>query len=137
MITLAQYIGPWADSPDFDASRKANAERLLAACAKLEAYAVKDGVEFPINPKTGSGVSGTQYGGFRPQSCGEGAPGSAHKMALAVDRFDPDGKIDKWCMRNIERMAECGIYIEHPSATSTWSHWSIRAPKSGRIVFYP
>jgi hypothetical protein len=137
VITLEQYLGPWADSPDFSGSRKLNADRLLDACAKLEAYAIADGVDFPINPKTGSNVSGTQYGGFRPQACPEGAPGSAHKMALAVDRFDPDGKIDAWCMKNFHRLVECGIYIEHPSATSTWSHWTIRAPKSGNRAFFP
>lgn len=137
MITLEQYAGMWLTHADFDKSRKRNAARLLDACAKLEAYAAADGVQFPINNKTGSGVSGQHYGGFRPQSCEQGAPSSAHKMALAVDRFDPDGKIDKWCINNLHRLVECGIYIEHPSATPTWSHWTIRAPKSGNRVFYP
>lgn len=136
-ITLAQYFGPWAKHPDVTPKHRDNAARLLLAVARLEAHAVADGVVFRINPKTGSGVSGTQYGGFRPQDCPEGAPGSSHKKALAVDRFDPIGEIDAWCLRNLDILELCGIYIEHPSETCGWSHWTIRAPGSGRRVFFP
>jgi hypothetical protein len=136
-ITVEQYFGPWIKHPDATPKRKDNAARLLLAVARLEAHAVADGVVFRINPKTGSGVSGTQYGGFRPQDCPEGAPGSSHKDALAVDRYDPIGEIDAWCMRNLNILELCGIYIEHPSATCGWSHWTIRAPKSGRRAFFP
>lgn len=137
MITMEDYVGPHAASPDWTEDRRANAARLLNACAILEAYAAKDGVQFPVNPATGSGVSGKRYGGFRPQSCTVGAPGSAHKEGLAVDRFDPSGAIDAWCMANQDKLELCGIYIEHPDETDGWSHWSIRPPKSGRHVFYP
>lgn len=137
MITIEQYVGLWANSPDWNLERKNNAVKLLEACNKLEAYAVKDGVEFKINPITNSNVSGTKYGGFRPQDCSEGAPDSAHKQGQAVDRFDPKGLIDSWCMKNQDKLVECGIYIEHPSTTPNWSHWSTRSPHSGKHVFYP
>jgi hypothetical protein len=136
-MTVEQYFGPWVKHPDATPKRKDNAARLMLAVARLEAHAVADGVVFRINPKTGSGVSGTQYGGFRPQDCPEGAPGSSHKDALAVDRYDPIGEIDEWCLRNLDVLELCGIYIEHPSETCGWSHWTIRAPKSGRRVFFP
>ncbi len=136
-MTVEQYFGPWIKHPDATPKRKDNAARLMLAVARLEAHAVADGVVFRINPKTGSGVSGTQYGGFRPQDCPEGAPGSSHKDALAVDRYDPIGEIDAWCLRNLDVLELCGIYIEHPSETCGWSHWTIRAPKSGRRVFFP
>ena len=136
-ITLAQYVGPWAKHPDLTPKRRDNAAHLLLAVARLEAHAVADGVTFRVNPKTGSGVSGSQYGGFRPQSCTQGSSKSAHKEGLAVDRFDPIGEIDAWCLQNLDVLERCGIYIEHPSETCGWSHWTIRAPRSGRRVFFP
>ena len=137
MISLEDYFGKWWGHADVTDSRIENAESLLDACADLEAIARMDGVEFPINPNTGTQVSGSEFGGFRPQSCRVGVPSSAHKEAEAVDRYDPTGDIDKWCMKNLSKLEACGIYIEHPSATEGWSHWSIRRPKSGNRVFYP
>ncbi len=137
MITLTQYVGPHRDSKDWTPAREQNATKLLAACVALEVEAIADGIEFPDNPATGSGVSGKAFGGFRPQDCPQGAPNSSHKEGLAVDRYDPKGHIDAWCMLNKDRMAAHGIYIEHPSATNGWSHWTIKAPGSGNRVFYP
>ena len=137
MITLAQYVGPHAGSPDWTPERRGNAEQLLAACVGLEADATAAGVKFPNNPATGNGVSGQTLGGFRPQNATQGAPKSSHKQGLAVDRYDPKGEIDAWCMANQDRLAAHGIYIEHPSATKGWSHWTIKAPGSGNRVFYP
>lgn len=137
MFTLTDYVGPHADSPDWTDERSAQAERLIAACAKLQALMVADGVKFQINPRTGTTISGEIYGGFRPQSCKEGAPHSAHKEGQAVDRYDPLNEIDNWIMDHQDVLVTCGIYIEHPSATPGWSHWGIRAPASGRHVFYP
>ena len=137
MITFAQYIGPHFKSPDLTPERRANAYRLLDACQKLEEYAAADGVRFLANPATGSNVSGKTFGGFRPQDCPQGSPNSSHKEAMAVDRYDPHDEIDAWCMANLDKLEECGIYIEHPDSTHTWSHWTIRAPHSGNRVFYP
>ena len=137
MITLNQYVGRWSQSPDWTEERQANARALLAACALLEDRMSAEGFTFPINPVTGSGVSGATFGGFRPQSAPVGAPKSNHKIGLAVDRYDPLNKIDAWCMANLDVLEECGIWIEHPSKTETWSHWQCVPPKSGKRVFYP
>lgn len=137
MITMKQYVGIHEHSPDWTAERQLNAANLLAACAKLEELAVADSVVFPDNPKTGNGVSGDTLGGFRPQDCKIGAPKSSHKEGLAVDRHDPKGLIDSWCMVNQGRLAECGIYLEHPTKTIGWSHWTIKAPTSRNRVFMP
>jgi hypothetical protein len=98
---------------------------------------VADGVVFPTNPATKTQVAGETYGGFRPQDCPQGAPHSAHKEGLAVDRYDPSGAIDSWLLKNQYALGSCGVYIEHPSTTKGWSHWSIRPPASGHHVFYP
>lgn len=137
MINLEQYVGPHDASPDWTPKRIANAEKLLAACAKLEALAVADGVTFLENQATGCSVSGLTFGGFRPQSCPQGAANSNHKEGLAVDRYDPDNKIDAWCMKNLDKLEECGIWIEHPDATNRWSHWQCVPPRSGNRVFRP
>jgi hypothetical protein len=137
MITLEQYFGKFLGHPDVTDEVKENAEKLLEACGKLEECAAADGVAFPINPATQSGISGQVYGGFRPKECPTGAAHSSHKEGLAVDRFDPLNKIDDWCLRNLSRLDECRIYIEHPDSTIHWSHWTIKAPKSGHQVFLP
>lgn len=137
MITLNQYVGPHRENPDWTPVREQNATRLLAACASLEVEMARGGVTFPDNPATHSGVSGQTLGGFRPQDCAQGSPTSSHKEGLAVDRYDPRGEIDAWCLVHLDRLAAYGIYIEHPSATPGWSHWTIRAPNSGNRAFYP
>jgi hypothetical protein len=137
MITLNQYVGPHRASPDWTPTREQNATKLLAACAALEVEMVDAGVSFPDNPATGNGVSGQTMGGFRPQDCTQGAPNSSHKQGQAVDRYDPNGEIDAWLMANQDRLVFHGLYIEHPSATPRWSHWTTRAPGSGNRVFYP
>lgn len=138
MLTLADVVGSHAQSADLTEARVANIiDLLLPACADLERRMLAAGVEFPVNPQTGSGVSGQTFGGFRPQSCCIGAPRSNHKEGLAVDRYDPFGKIDAWLLDHQDVMAECGIWIESPGATPGWSHWQVVSPKSGRRVFLP
>jgi hypothetical protein len=137
MITLEEYIGPHAQSPDWTPVRENYAVALLVCCADLEAEMIDDGVEFPDNPATGSGVSGQTFGGFRPQSCPQGAVNSSHKEGCGVDRYDPRGHIDTWCFKHQDRLAAHGIYIEAPVSTPGWSHWTTRAPRSGNRVFMP
>lgn len=137
---MTDYVGKWSKSPDWTPARQANAQRLLTACNALEAIAVKAGVKFPINPKTKSPVSGEQYGGFRPQSCPEGSPNSAHKEGMAVDRYDPNNEIDEWLNTSKEAQnaaRQLGLYFEAKSATPNWSHWGIRRPPSGNLFFIP
>lgn len=137
MITLAQYVGPHSDSPDWTPARQQAATEFLYVCKALEEEMVADGVEFPDNPATGSGVSGQTFGGFRPQNCPQGAPNSSHKQGTAVDRYDPKGDIDAWCMAHQDVLRDHGVYIEHPDSTPHWSHWTTRAPGSGHTVFWP
>lgn len=137
MITLTQYFGVWWGHKDHTAQRTENAHDLLDACGKLEKKLVERGIKFPINPTTHSEVSGATYGGFRPKGCPVGKNTSAHTEGLAVDRYDPLDKIDDYLLAHPELLEECGVYIEHPAKTTGWSHWTIRAPKSGKRIFYP
>ena len=137
MITLEQYFGPWLRHADATPVKQKNAETMLVAVNGLMAEAEADGVVFFTNPSTDSQVSGTQQGGFRPRLSTQGAPNSSHKEGTGVDLFDPHNKIDEWCMKNLDKLEKYGIYIEHPSATHSWSHWTTRKPHSGNRVFYP
>jgi hypothetical protein len=137
MITLAQYVGPHAQSKDWTFERQKAAMTLLdkvnALCGEMQS----DGLVMQINPATRSQISGKTLGGFRPQDATQGAPNSSHKQGQGIDLFDPKDTIDAWCVANQERLANHGIYIEHPDATKGWCHMTTRAPRSGNRVFMP
>ena len=150
MFTLIDYVGRWAESPDWNEEREDNANVLIAACTKLQTIMESDGIIFKLNeytgttlhPRTYTSISGESYGGFRPQNCPIGAMHSSHKEGKAVDRYDPDGAIDAWIMAHQGVLITCGIFIENPDKTPGWSHWGIKlnakdAPMSGRHVFWP
>lgn len=134
-ITLEELFGRWLHHPDATDVRRANGVELLAKVNPLLQCAAEAGIALRTNPTTGSLVSGKDYGGFRPQSCSEGAPGSAHKQGKAVDIFDPEGELDDWL--DDSKLEQFGLYREHPAATRGWCHLTDRAPGSGRRTFMP
>lgn len=137
MISLGHYAGPWSQSPDWTSERRMNAVALLNACHHLESLMRNEGVVFQTNHKTNSQVSGTNYGGFRPQDCPIGAPNSAHKEGMAVDIYDPNEDIDRWILANEWVLDRTNLYLEDPDKTVGWSHWQIRPTKSGKRIFLP
>ena len=135
MISLDDYLGKWMFHEDATPERKDNAAILLYRVNPLLDAAVADGVVLLDNPITKSQVSGATYGGFRPQSCPQGAPNSSHKEGMGVDIFDPYGDLDNWITDEIlERFA---LYREAPSATDSWCHLTTRPPRSKRRTFFP
>lgn len=78
--------------------------------------------------------------GYRPPEVNAkvgGAKKSNHMLCKACDLADLDGSLDKWCMENQEKLAEIGLWLEHPSKTQGWCHVQTVPPKSGNRVFYP
>ena len=78
--------------------------------------------------------------GYRPASVNAsvgGAKLSNHMTCKACDLEDLDGKLDTWCMENLDKLAEVGLWLEHPSATIGWCHLQTVAPRSGNRVFKP
>lgn len=137
---MKDYLGPHAKSKDLTPERYANSQRLLSAVNSLMMLAVSENVLFLTNPRTKSQVSGETFGGFRPQSCPQGSPTSAHKEGLAVDIYDPTGAIDKWLISSPaarRKFEELEMYFESTVHTAGWSHWSIRRPASGKRFFNP
>ena len=144
MINLDQYFGIWADSPDATPERKQNAGILLPKVNLLLIRAASEKVPLPINPRTHTQISGNTFGGFRPQECPQGAPGSSHKEGMAVDVFDLSNAIDDWITRyNINGgedntiLREFDLFREHPTTTLTWCHLTTRPPRSKHRTFFP
>ena len=65
------------------------------------------------------------------------AMGSSHLYGAAIDISDPDGKLKAWLVANKNKLVECGLWMEDPSATKTWCHLSSQMPKSGKRIFMP
>mgnify|MGYP001187610921 FL=1 len=137
ILTLEEYVGPHAASPDWTEDRIKAAQVLVLAVNGLGDEMQAAGVYFPVNPYTGSRVSGKWYGGFRPQNCPEGAAHSAHKEGCAVDLADPKGELDAWLSDHPDALERHNLYRESPEDTLHWLHLSTRAPKSGLRTFKP
>lgn len=135
MILMHEYFGKFLHHPDVTDQITDDAERLLDAVGILEDLARYDNVPLPINPVTKSRVSGTQYGGFRPHNCPEGAANSSHKQGRAIDLYDPEGHLDDWITDAV--LEQCGLYREHPASTIHWTHLTTRRPLSGKRTFLP
>lgn len=135
MILLSDYFGPWIDHPDATDERKKNAEAMLAKVASLLDDAFQNDVDLIDNPTTGTLVSGQKYGGFRPQSCPQGAPQSSHKEGRGVDIYDPVNELDNWITDKILEKHE--LYRESPLVTKGWCHLTDRAPRSKWRTFMP
>lgn len=136
-ITAEQYFGVYAGHADITPEIVENSGLLLAAVNEVYALAYADGCELPVNPTTGSGISGRRHGGFRPRDSLVGADNSLHKDALAVDRYDPLRQLASWCLGHPHELMSRGLYMEDPRWTPTWVHLQLRPPRSGRLVYIP
>jgi hypothetical protein len=131
-ITLDQYFIGRPHTSD----QAGFAQILLAAVnALLAHYSTDEGVELPINPHTGTLISGKTEGGFRLPNCPQGAPNSSHKEAKAVDVYDPSDDIDTWL--NDEILTQFNLYREAPASTLGWCHLTTRPPGSKHRTFEP
>lgn len=130
-ISLDDYFRDYEHDEALREAAEAMLEKVNALLESAEAH----GVDLKVNPSTKTYISGKTYGGFRPQDCPIGAPQSAHKIARAVDVYDPQGELDRWITD--ARLAEFDLYREHPAHTTGWCHLSDKAPRSGRRTFIP
>lgn len=81
--------------------------------------------------------------GWRPPAVNAGVANAAkrsnHMLGKACDVADASKSLKIWLMTEAGQIAleDCGLWIEHPSATPTWAHFQTVPPKSGRRVFHP
>ena len=120
-------------------------DRVNALCAEAIAAGA---FEWQDDPDTNCEISGKAGGdgdgGFRTPGSRTGSARSSHREACGVDPYDPGDRLDAWLDRFEQadtgfnsKLAEHGLYREHPSATPGWCHLTTRAPDSGKRTFYP
>lgn len=94
---------------------------------------------YPTDPDTGTPISGSKGGsgdgGFRLTTSITGAASSKHKLACAVDVYDPENKLDE--MLTDELLTKFDLYREHPDDTPGWCHLQTLPPGSRRRTFKP
>lgn len=140
MINLGQYFGPKITAPEATPDVVGCGEELLRKVNALLAAAAEGcGYGWGIDPDTGSCISGSKGGagdgGFRLGASKTGAANSKHKLAHAVDVYDPGNRIDEWLTN--ELLADYELYREAPEATPGWVHLQDLPPSSGRRTFNP
>lgn len=133
MITVEQYLehGRSIDTPSDDVL--ANAEVIVARANDMLSRAAAAGIECAVEPRLNSGWRPAAY---NATVAGASAT-SKHMSGQAIDIGDPDGMLDDWCVRNLEVLAELGLWLEHPASTKGWTHVQCVAPRSGNRIFYP
>ena len=143
MLTTPQYFG---HKPHGEDHEKAALDLLGRRNALRAEWMKATGKECPIDPDTGTEISGSRGGngdgGFRLATATTGKQFSSHKEAKGVDDFDSENEFDIWLDQfetdgGNTKLEEYGLYREHPSATITWCHLTTRAPGSGKRTFYP
>ncbi len=125
LVTRDEILNGQEQKNPLTSTMEGNLRRLLAALNKLRLAYNK-----PMLVSSG----------YRPPEHNKkvgGAPNSCHLTCEAVDFRDKDGELKKWLLANLDILADCGLYMEHPDATPTWCHLQIRMPNSGHRVFKP
>lgn len=115
-----------------------NAHELLGRVNLLLSWAHKDGVWPGTDEHTGTPVAS----GWRPRGLNartqNAAKGSKHITGCAIDLQDtPDRALARWCLRNLDLLAEIGLWMEDDRYTPSWVHLQSIPPQSGRRVFIP
>lgn len=139
MITLVDYfMGRRETFPlSLTPTIENNAVRTVGIANELIVLAKGAGFVVKPNPRTGSLVSS----GWRPPQINTKAGGAArscHLSGEAIDLYDPDGKLDEFCLAASHWvLRELGLWLEDPKATPGWCHVQTKPPRSGRRVFLP
>lgn len=151
MISLQEYFGPRWDTPEATKEMQANAIALLSLVNPFLVEAGQAGrYAWPCDPDTGTCISGSPPratmsgdGGFRGKNSKTGTDTSKHRLAQAVDIFDPGDRLDNW-ITLFERpdggntlLERYKLYREHPSYTAGWCHLQSVPPGSGKRTFKP
>lgn len=79
----------------------------------------------------------TVSSGYRPgrfNTAVGGAKNSNHMYCKAVDFRDTDGAFAKWCLVNLPKLKEAGLYMEDPAHTKGWVHLQSEATKNNPFM---
>lgn len=140
MITVQHY---WMGrdktyAAELTNSIRTNAAETVRRVNQLLAAAAADGVEPGINPQTGTQVAS----GWRPAGVNAATPNAAkaskHMTGEACDIRDTAGRdLARWCLANVDKLREIGLWCERFQWTPTWVHFQIVPPASGLRIYVP
>jgi hypothetical protein len=140
MITLQDYwMGRDAQYPaDLTPEIVQNAQSLMQRVATLLEKAAAENVSPGIDEATRTCVAS----GWRPKSVNEktanASATSLHLNGMGIDlREAPSRALARFCLRNLDLLAELDLWMEDPRWTPTWVHLQSRAPGSNDRVFIP
>lgn len=60
---------------------------------------------------------------------------SDHCKCKAVDIYDPDKALAKWCHEHEDLLIQTGLWIEHTNYTRNWVHFT--TTKKSKLFFIP
>lgn len=87
------------------------------------------------------GHVGKVSSGWRPKSINDATKNSGkssnHLIGQAVDIQDLNRELAAWCVLHTNELALCGLWIEDPRYTPTWTHFQSVPPKSGKRIYIP
>lgn len=124
MITRAELLMGRDKEYPLDLKTEQNLTRLLTAINFLQAH---------WWPRPMVVTSGYRPGTYNKTA--GGALSSAHITCEAIDIRDTNGELKAFLAHNINILAQCNLYMEHPDATPTWCHLQTRPTKER--VFKP
>jgi uncharacterized protein YcbK (DUF882 family) len=79
--------------------------------------------------------------GYRPAAINatikNAAKKSNHMVCRACDLHDPDGRLDDFCVSNLQLLEDIGLWLESGTSTPGWCHLQIVPPKSNNRIFLP
>ena len=77
--------------------------------------------------------------GYRPAEINAGIPNAAkksnHMICAAIDLKDDDGLLGAWCLKEIAKLNQIGLYMESLDYTKGWVH--LQTPKTHNNPFIP
>lgn len=121
-ITRAEVLMGRDQEFPLDVTLQKNLDALLVALNKL-----REDYGKPMNV-----TSGYRPGHYNTDA--GGAKASSHLTCQACDFADPEGRLDSWCMSNLDKLTKYGLWLEGPAYTPGWCHLQIR-PVPGARVF--
>ncbi len=115
-----------------------NAELLIQRVGTLLERAAAENVNPGIDEETCTCVAS----GWRPKSVNDrtanASATSLHLKGMGVDLREAPGRaLARFCLRNLDLLAELELWMEDPRWTPTWVHLQMAAPGSNDRVFVP
>lgn len=129
ILTLDDYFGEHSS----DVPSKEVRDNALDLLARVNALLSKIDLPCAKTAKVNSGWRPVWFNATVPNA----SPTSKHITGQAIDLADPDGDLDEFLLFHQNRLADHGLYLEHPSSTRRWTHLQSVPPRSGAVVFYP